>query len=298
MDHSRLEQLLDLLLYLSSGIKRSKQEVRERFGMTDRTFYRYIETLRSVGFILPKPKDGLYFIDKESPYFREIDELLHFSKEEAYILQKAIHSIDNENLLKQNLVNKLYALYDFDRVADTVVKKENSEHIHQLMCAIKDHKRVVLKAYRSANSDKVSNRLIEPFDFTTNYIGTWAYEVESGRCKIFRNTRMAAVEVLDDDWAYEDEHQSYPTDVFRYSSAERLPVKLRLSIRAANLLIEEYPLSEKYISQDGDNAVFEAEVCSFKGVGRFVLGLADEVEVLESNDFKKYLKKITKNISY
>lgn len=297
MEHSKLEQLLEMLLYLSSGIKRKKTEVMSYFDMTERTFYRYIDTFRTVGFIIPRPKDGYYYIDKESPYFREIDELLHFSKEEANILQKAIHSIDNENILKQNLINKLYALYDFDRVANTVVKQAHSEHIHQLMQAIRKKKRVVLRNYQSGNSDVVKDRLVEPFDFTTNYMATWAYDVESGMCKTFRNTRMSSVEVLNDDACFAEEHRALPIDIFRFSSAKQIPIKLKMTMRAADLLKEEYPLSEADISQVDSDFFLETNVCSYEGVGRFVLGLSGDVDIVSPpelitfvrNKVRKYL---------
>lgn len=297
MEHSKLQQLLEMLLYLSSGIKRSKLEVMERFSITERTFYRYIDTFRTVGFIVPRPKDGYYYIDKESPYFNEIDELLHFSKEEASILQKAIHSIDNQNLLKQNLVQKLYALYDFDRVADTIVKQEHSDHIHQLIHAIKKKRRVVLHNYQSANSDQVSDRIVEPFDFTTNYIATWAYDIASGVCKTFRNTRLSSVEVLNDVWEFEDEHHSLPMDIFRFSAAESLPIHLVMTMRAADLLKEEYPLSEQYITPI-DNHAFElkTEVCSLEGVGRFVLGLIEEIDVISPPELVDFLKNKVRKI--
>ncbi len=148
--------------------------------------------------LFPNLSEGLYHIDKDSPYFREISELLHFSREEAMILQKAIHSISDENLLKQNLVRKLYALYDFDRVVDTIVKPEHSENIHQLMRAIKNKKRVILRGYFSANSNEMKDRMVEPFDFTTNYIATWAFDMDDNTCKTFKNTRISSVQVLEE----------------------------------------------------------------------------------------------------
>jgi len=150
----KLHLLLEMLLFLSSGLRYKIEEIAERFDISVRTAYRYINTFRDAGFIIPNSRSGYYSIDKNSPYFREISELLHFSREEAVILQKAIHSIDNENLLKQNLINKLYALYDFDRVANTIVKKEYSANIHQLISAIKYKNQVILKEYLSANSMK------------------------------------------------------------------------------------------------------------------------------------------------
>ncbi len=296
-EQTKLNQLLEMLLFLSSGLKYKIGEIAERFDISVRTAYRYINTFKHAGFIIPNPRSGYYAIDKNSPYFREISELLHFSREEAFILQKAIHSIDNENLLKQNLINKLYALYDFDRVANTIVKKEYSENIHQLIQAIKHKNQVILKAYLSANSNEARDRLVEPFDFTTNYVATWAYDIQSKCCKTFKNTRIKSVKVLTQPWQNATEHKKLPMDVFRISSDRQVQVTLKLSIRACELLKEEYPLAEEYIQQLNEKEyLFSAPVCSFDGVGRFVTGLFNEIEVIEPEDFKKLLKKRAKKI--
>lgn len=290
-EQPKLHQLLEMLLFLSSGLKYKLEDIAERFDISTRTAYRYINTFRDAGFVIPRPKDGYYYIDKNSPYFREISELLHFSREEAVILQKAIHSIDNENLLKQNLVNKLYSLYDFDRVANTIVKKEYSENIHQLIQAIRLKNQVILKEYLSANSNEARDRLVEPFDFTTNYVATWAYDVKDKCCKTFKNTRIKSVHILPNLWENEISHKKLPIDVFRISSNRQIKVTLKLSIRACELLKEEYPLAEEYIEKLNDKEyLFSAPVCGFEGVARFVMGLYNEIEVIGPGELKKYLK--------
>jgi predicted DNA-binding transcriptional regulator YafY len=296
-EQPKLHQLLEMLLFLSSGLRYKIEEIAERFDISIRTAYRYISTFKNAGFIFPNPRSGYYAIDKNSPYFREISELLHFSREEAVILQKAIHSIDNENLLKQNLINKLYALYDFDRVANTIVKKEYSENIHQLIQAIKYKNQVILKEYLSANSNDARDRLVEPFDFTTNYVATWAYDIHSKCCKTFKNTRIKSVRVLPNPWQNATKHKKLPMDVFRISSNRQTLVTLRLSIRACELLKEEYPLAEEYIKPVNEKQfLFTTPVCSYEGVGRFVMGLSNEIEVIEPEVFKKFLKKRAKKI--
>ncbi|GAB1403755.1 hypothetical protein MASR1M74_09330 [Lentimicrobium sp.] len=90
--------------------------------------------------------NSFYRIDKSSPYFREISSLVHFTKEEAYILKSAIESIDETNLIKQNLKRKLYTVYDYKILAETVVKGKNSININRLSEAIDEHKQVILKA--------------------------------------------------------------------------------------------------------------------------------------------------------
>jgi hypothetical protein len=67
-------------------------------------------------------------------------------------------------------------------------------------------------------------------------------------------------------------------------------VRIRLGMMAHNLLLEEYPLAERDTTKDGDGWVLDTMVCNYRGVGRFVLGLMDDVEVLESEEFKKYLR--------
>ncbi|WP_430936629.1 helix-turn-helix transcriptional regulator [Saccharicrinis sp. 156] len=296
-EHEKLRRLLEMLIFLSSGLRYTKDEIIQRFNLSERSFYRYIRTFRNAGFIILVPKEGRYFIDKKSPYFKEIDELLHFSKEEAYILQQAIHSISNVNLLKQNLIEKLYALYNSERVADTITKMEHSKNIHEITKAIKQKKRVLLIGYQSANSNAKKDRVVEPFKFTSNFIATWAYDVESNCCKIFKNTRSASVKILKENWNHEPFHVALPMDVFRISSKEQTEVKLKLSVRASELLKEEYPLAEQFITVDPhDDCVFTAPVCGFEGVGRFVIGLCNDVEVVYPRELKDFIKTKVKNI--
>ncbi len=289
-EHRKLKTLLELLMYLSSGIKYSLSQIMERFELSDRTTRRYLKLLRDAGFIIPRPTNGLYYIDKTSPYFKEISELLHFSREEAFILKRAIHSIDNQNLLKQNLINKLYSLYDSPGIAHTLVKLQQPHNIHQITQAIKNKNKVVLCGYRSANSKGLKDRLVEPFDFTTNYISTWAYDLEDQRCKTFKNTRITSVRILNEPWENEALHLMPPIDVFRISSPEQIHVKLQLSLRACELLKEEYPLAEEHITPAGESSfLFETTVCGFEGVGRFVLGLIHEIKILEPIELKNFL---------
>lgn len=294
-EHKKLQKLLELIMLLSNGLRYSKKEIMQRLDLSDRSVDRYIKTIRDAGFIVPRPREGRYWIDKASPYFKEISELLHFSKEEAQILYNAIHSINNENLLKQNLIRKLYTLYDSPHIVNTIVKQQQSAVIHELTKAIKNKNKVLLLGYRSANSDRQNDRIVEPFSFTTNFVSTWGYDIEAGCCKTFKNTRIASVQVLNETWQHENRHAEGVIDVFRISSNEQIPVKLKLSLRACELLKEEYPLSEKYITPAGENDYFfEAPVCSFEGVGRFALGLCQEIEILKPIALRNFIKKRAK----
>lgn len=295
-DHAKFERILKMLVTLAGIRGLTVNELSERFALSERSVMRYLATLRSAGFVI-ECIDGIYRIPKMEKPFRTINELLHFSEEEAYILTRAIHSIDDNNLLKSNLVNKLYSLYNFDRIVETVVKSENINTVHRLVNAIREKKQVLLRQYRSSHGQLVRDRMLEPFDFTINYTYLWAYEPESGSCKLFKTRRIGEVQILSKEFEHEDRHEKEPMDVFRISSKEQIKVILRLSLRAYNLLIEEYPLSEQFIKPMDDNYwQFDAPVCGFEGVGRFVMGLYDEVKILEPESFKQFIADKSKSL--
>jgi len=290
----KLERTLELLLMLNCKYGRSLDYIAEQLNVSPRTVYRYIGTIRNAGFVVDKKDSGdktYYSINKEESNYKDISELLHFSKEEAFILSKAIHSIDQENALKINLIKKLYSLYDFDRVVVPIIKKENSQVIHTLVQAINEKRQALLTNYQSSHSGKVSDRVVEPFSLTTNFISVWCYDKEARANKIFKTSRIGKVQVLSEKWNFENQHQEAFMDVFRISGYEKTPVKLTLSMLAKNLLVEEYPLAEKYIKRINDNSyIFESEVAGLEGIGRFTLGLIDEITIHYPESLKKYIK--------
>jgi hypothetical protein len=103
-------------------------------------------------------------------------------------------------------------------------------------------------------------------------------------------SRIGSVDVLNEAWQHTDKHIEGYIDVFRMTGFDQYRVRIRLGMMAHNLLLEEYPLAERDTTKDGDGWVLDTMVCNYRGVGRFVLGLMDDVEVLESEEFKKYLR--------
>ena len=76
-----------------------------------------------------------------------------------------------------------------------------------------------------------------------------------------------------------------------FSSEEHYNVKLRLGQLAHNLFLEEYPHGAKYLSViDEKHWLLDIEVCDFRGLGRFVLGLYSDIEILENDAFKEYIR--------
>jgi predicted DNA-binding transcriptional regulator YafY len=288
-DQAKFQRMLEILMMISGSYGYSVEEIADKYKISQRTAYRYLTTFQNAGFLLDK-KNGYFKIDKTSSQYKDLSKLIHFSEEEAHILSKAIHLIDDENNFKHELYEKLYHLFDSDKAVNKIVRKEKSENVIQLKGAINNKQQVILKGYRSSNSDNVRDRLIEPFAFTSNYLYVWCYDVEDKSSKTFKIARIKEVKVTDKKWKNEPKHKKHETDVFRISGDTKISVKFKLSLLAYNLLIEEYPLSEKYLKKQNDsNYIFDGWVCDFKGIGRFILGLPGEVEVIKPKELKVYL---------
>lgn len=220
MDQPKLERLLRLMKLLTANTTYNVDQLAERLQMSRRTIYRYIDTFREAGFVIKKAGDCIR-LDKESPHFRDISQLVHFTEEEAVILKSAIENIDDTNLLKQNLKRKLYSVYDNKTLADTVVRGKNAPNIRTLIEAIDRQRQAILHSYQSPHGGEVRDRRVEPFAFTTNYVQVWCYDPEAGACKLFKTSRIGSVELTAEAWEHGAEHREGFIDVFRMHGGAR-----------------------------------------------------------------------------
>ena len=298
MEQPKIERLLRLMKMMSGNTNFTVDELAERLGISYRSIYRYIDTFKESGFVVEKLHSNVYKLGKMPKSYVDLKRLIYFSEEEAYIINSLINSLDNTNALKTNLLKKLSAVYNSTSIANYTCNKESALSIESLGEAIKERKKVILKNYESGNSHKVSDRLVEPFEFTTNMIDVWCYDLEKKENKVFKISRIGEVRVLEEEWSEEEAHRKSITDCFRMSGFELTPVKLEMGIMAKNLLLEEYPLAEKDLRKEGDRWILETTVSDMAGVGRFVIGLAHDINVIDSPELKLYIRNfIQKNIS-
>ena len=291
MNQPGLERALQLLVQLSHNHYTKIEEFCERFGFSKRTFYRYIDTFRQAGLAVKSDEHGVYRLETSNGKLsRTLKDLLVFTEEEEAVLYEAIDSIDATTAVRSNLKKKLYALYDYKVIADYALPQKDMKAMHDLNSAMEGKKQVILKKYNSSHSGTITDRLVEPYAFTDAKDQVWCFEIESKSVKLFKISRIDKVVLLETTWKHENEHREDPVDIFRMHSAESFHICLWLSQRAANLLQEEYPLARKYLTKSHDNRyLLDTDVRGFEGVSRFVLGLYDEIEVVESQELKEFL---------
>ncbi|MCF0236565.1 MAG: WYL domain-containing protein, partial [Bacteroidaceae bacterium] len=171
------------------------------------------------------------------------------------------------------------------------VDEQLGRNINAIFESIRQERIVMLKGYSSGQRREKTDRLVEAYAFLPGNKEVRCFELTSRMNKTFNLTRVDEVELLDAPWRFATEHRPITTDLFHFSGEARHRVVLRLGRLAHNLLLEEVPAAEDLLqAEEGDTWLLDAEYCSMKGVGRFVLGLLDDIEVVDSPDFVDYLR--------
>ena len=290
MEQTKIVKMLRLMKLLTGNVSRTIDHVAKEMGITPRTVYRYIDDIREAGFVVNKLYGNVYAMGKVGRGLSDFNKLIYFTEEEAYITAKLIEGIDNNNVLKRDLQRKLASVYDSTSIGNYVGNASAAAVVEALAEGIKKKKQCVLKGYASAHSNDVRDRLVEPIEFTANMIDVWAYDMENGDCRVFKVARVAEVEVLPDNWAFAGEHKVMRPDVFRMTGNLNEKIVLQLDTRAKSLLLEEFPLAEKDLKLEDGKWVLRTVVHSLEGAGRFVIGLAADVKILEGERLRKYVK--------
>ena len=293
MDHGRILRLLNLMKLLSSNVDYTIRELMDRLAISRRSIFRYLDTLRIAGFAVAKKGTNIHKLLSMPKEGINLSNLIHFSEEEAYLLHNLIGALTSDCQVAINLENKLAALFDATSVTEIIGNKITGENIMRLRQAIDEKKQVTLVRYESGNTMSISDRLVEPIKFSSNYRDVYAYEVSTGVTKVFKISRIGLVDVSLADWQHEDKHEKIEADCFRMIGKEDIPVTLKMTLKAKNLLIEEYPLASKYVFYDGKSWWFKGNVKDLAGVGRFVIGLADQMDIINSPALVNYLKIFT-----
>jgi hypothetical protein len=94
---------------------------------------------------------------------------------------------------------------------------------------------------------------------------------------------------------HEAQHEFHKPDIFGFQGKSMdKEIEIEMSMRAYLLLKEEYPMSTAFIKPipNTDKYYFKANVQSFKAPGRFVMGFLEDIQVLGSIEFKRYIQRI------
>jgi predicted DNA-binding transcriptional regulator YafY len=289
LNQHKILRVFKLISLLKKAPAKSTRTIAMMLDITERSVYRYIDLMAEIGFDIQKDKNNKYYISIDDDGADE-----YFTLEEATLIKELLLSTAQNSALKDGILKKIFIKSEIDLESNHIINANNSKVVSQINEAITQKKQVELEKYFSANSNNISNRIIEPIKFTNNYQMLCAYEIASKRNKLFTIERIGSVLITDKNFEHVASHRFEQPDPFGFVNVDdqKLKVDLLLNLRAFVILKQEYPMVIPYIKVDNKNKTYRLtlEVNNLKPVTRFVLGFLDEITVLGSDDFIEHLR--------
>ncbi|MBD8487159.1 WYL domain-containing protein [Echinicola sp. CAU 1574] len=288
VEQQKILRVFKLINLLRSNVGKPVGRLAESLGTDRRTIYRYFNLLKELGFQVKK-QYGKFKIEDRIDHHKDSFYGTFTEDETSYIIDLMNKGV-KKNLLKDSILQKVHIRSDFQQSVSQLFNAHLGMFVDEISDAIKNKLQVTLKDYYSLSSDSISDRLIEPVAFNNNFESVYALEVASKEMKLFKLERIGAVHVSTKKQEYEPLHEVLEQGLFGFTGKDQFKVKLKLSKKAYQLLMEEHPDAKPFTYVKGGRYYFESEIPELPGVGRFILGLPGEVELEEGEELKAYLE--------
>lgn len=288
---SKTNQYFRFIIALSRGRYLSAADLMRELQLEQRTIYRYLKDVEESPFFSLQQRGRSYRISAESLFWANVSNRVYISDKEALELLQVMENIDAPNDTLANVRRKVKNILGNRVVVDVPETDTRLERIiTDVQRAVNEKCMCILRGYNSISSGTKTDRLVEPFCFLGSKNDVRCYELSSQMNKTFKLSRCESVELLDVEWQFEHRHKKMHTDIFHFSGESLTRVRLLLGNLSKTILLEEHPEALAHLVPQADGRwLLDAEFCSMKGVGRFYLGLFEDIEIVDSPEFKEYL---------
>ena len=287
----KILRVLQLITLLKKEPAKSIRFLAGVLESTDRTVYRYLDLIKELGFELHKDHNNKFQIVGGDEY-----QQISFSNEEVQLLRDLVMTTGKDNKLRDSLLQKIYLQSELAIQGNQILKANLGKMVEKINSSISENKRILLKGYHSLNTQKISDRIIEPITLTDNYNSICGFEVETKLNKYYNIERITEVIQLEEEQQFHQLHQLDEMDVFGFSekNGQKFSVELLVSLRAYILLKEQYPKIDNHITKEINSEKYRVkiDVNNPKPITRFILGLKDDIEVIGSESFLKHMSEI------
>lgn len=298
MTEDKFVMQMKLVEMMLDNCTMTKQEMWEAVGLFRRTFYRYLEEFKRAGFHIDETQTHASILPS-SPFIEQLTNHVRLTQSEVSTICSLLEQADARLANVSNLKNKMRSVYGVSFSTDVQMDKLMAKNTELLRQAIEKKRKVLLPSYFSPHSQTTSDRVVEPYKFLLNNLEIRCYEDASDKCKTFKISRIQkTVQLLSEKWEHEKQHTNLYTDLWGFSDETTKRVKLKLGYLSARLLMEEYRVPDyQLIILDDKHWLFATQVCSFQGIGRFYMGLCNDIEIVDSPEFQEYIDGILENLT-
>lgn len=271
----RILRVFKLITLLKTYPAKTIRRLSQSLEVSERSTYRYLDLLAELGFEVKK--------DMHNKFSLGGDQIVDpFTKEEAQLIHEVLSVSVKNNPLVASIKAKLPSMEVSNILSNNIVSGHLAKLVAQINESIASQHQLRLLKYQSASSESITDRLVEPIGFTSNYQYLCAFEVESRQNKYFKIERMGSIEVLADSFQFTSMHKLLNPDVFGFNEGvESFPIHLRLSMRAQLWLRDDYPDTVKYLTEQADGSWhLDVTVHSMDPVNRIIRSMPGEVTLV------------------
>lgn len=280
-----LHKIFQLIRLLNTPPAMDVPQLMSRLGVSKSAVYRDLKILEEIGYQIEtdsRNRKSLKFsIPKRGAGILTLDDI--------NFLQSLLESSKSESVRAETILKKFNRNLNLIPLADALPQLHKNYILQLIRAGVNTGRCLKLYRYRSLTSNNIKDRLVEPLEITEDERYLIAWDKDKNDQRQFKLDRIEDVDVLDQ--LVESNRIASPMDLFGLTGEEWLQVQLKLSTTAQHLLLEEFPLSRPFIRMTNQDIIFDGMVRNWKGIGRFVLGLPGEIEIIGPIDFKKYIQK-------
>lgn len=293
----KIDRLIGVLSVLLQKEKVTAKELSEKFEISQRTVFRYIDDLCCAGIPIAAEQGRHGGISIMKGY--KIDRTLLSSDDMRAILTglRSLDSISGTSYYRQ-LMEKMSADSFGTLVDDHIIvdlsgwdKTIVSDKIELIKIALKQRNCIRFR-YCSPNGEEV--RTIEPYHIVFQWSNwyVWGYCLKRCDYRMFKLTRMSELNITDDK-IKEREVPEYSCDKLRHTKGGAEAV-VRFDNSVKWRIIDEFGTD---IPQFGENEIILRFTWSdVPSLYQYILSFGDKAEIISTEEYRRGFSEILKNL--
>lgn len=271
---TKSEKVLVLLKLFERQAHYTLRSLCERLQCDERSVYRSIKLLREHGFDI-KLSGGVYKLTQKMAIARSDN----FSTSELNMLQEFVDQCRLPETAKLKLLDKL-DIASRQESDSYIAAQQGDDKLSTICRAIAAQKCVMLRQYHSGSDKPVTDRMVEPYRLVNGRQFCICYELDSDTCKLFKLSRAEEILPVPVPWLHKHLHQQLPMDVFRMCGTSEYSLSVTMDGYARNLLLDEYPLAENYITPlEQGRYRLTCTLRKYEGALRFFASVIEHVHI-------------------
>lgn len=279
-----------LLKLLASPKRLTKVQLAAFLGLKDRSSVTdHINHIRAAGIVVEHDEHYKYYVLPNTG-FKELRYLAPLTEEDKRKIKHALGQYSTAEALQLN--NKIDSLLDLQKLGIEALRRPELEKLDALEEAKKEKKCVLLINYRSRSSNVERDRKVEVFSIEPELGMLKAYDREKLRVSFFMLSRMDRVQVITEDWKFEQMHYNQASDAFNIVDNNQSLVDLTLRVSAFNDLVERNPKARQHVRKGAEENTYEfsAKVNhKFIGLRQFIFANWKDVVINGPEDLRQQM---------